>query len=318
MRCEVKVLSAVMGAVMLSGCGAPVPVSAPSGHGESVISAMASPLPAGTSAPNKAAGDDGDIIAQMEALYDKLDSSRLPVDRTWIRLLDETEQEDLPPQLFFDEAEAYRLSQAIRNLMSGPHQLGLRDFESIDEAYKPSLLEAALFHTQPIIFGIETSSEDIFKFTPKNHVLGMLVKREIESGRWPSELFYEDDVQSVMDYLYGEGVDFFGNNVNKPYYYYEREHVFSRVGDYGGPYWGYPQITNYTKTDEGYECETVIVSALDKNEPMYGDDHEVALTKENFEENTALSAKYRFAFREAPDGHLQLSSFKTLRKAAEE
>ena len=78
--------------------------------------------------------------------------------------------------------------------------------------------------------------------------------------------------------------------------------------------WPYAQITDYQKTENGYVCEAVLVSALDDKEPLsvYSDDGQVLLTADNFEEATASLNKYRYTFT-WESGRLILSGLKTLR-----
>lgn len=311
---NLNIYSTVLGVVLLfTGCGAPMPQAAP--EGVATISSVATPEPTQTptAAPSPNPEKKENLIEKIETVYNQLDSSRLPTDKTNLRLYDELDSEGLPPQLLHDTPEAYRLSQAVRNLMDSPTTIGLRDFDLFENAHMPSLLQTALYHTQPIIFGIETSDTDRFKFTPKNHRLGLLAEWESESGRSPSELFYEDDVFETAEYLFGKLPECAASAVEKPYYYYGREQVFSRVGDYGGPWWKYPQIVSYAQTDSGYSCEAVLVLALDEDEPQHGDSNDIPLSADNFDEQTQTLSRYRFTFREADDdSHLIVTSLATL------
>lgn len=78
--------------------------------------------------------------------------------------------------------------------------------------------------------------------------------------------------------------------------------------------WAYPQITKLEPTEDGYQCEAVMIYALAEDIPLeYPDGSGALLTAENFEEATAQCPAYRYTFQQAQDGHYILRGLEVLR-----
>lgn len=235
----------------------------------------------------------------------------------WIVDLDmEQLTADLPPQLLVDEPICYRLSQAIMNLSYFGGTDWTFEFDSIGKANLGDLMLGALYHTPEIKLPLDYSS-DIGYYSKEfpNHPLVELLSREYAEGRGIETLFYQDDVERTFRFLYGDG--YFKSHEELthgdlyPYYYYKKEGVYGSFSGFGGPMWPYPQVTDYTKTDDGYSVDVISIWALDKENPLEEDD--VSLTKKNFMKLTQKLDWIRYTFITAEDGRLLLDGVKYLR-----
>lgn len=253
------------------------------------------------------------LLAQIDALYAQLDTTPLPLLENDRYSLDPNHGVDeLPPQLAIDTPEAYVLSNQIRNYLYFGGNI-LEDFNNPNDAYFPAMLQTALYHATPIDLtktGWDWNSEEYLS-TDSNHVVALLIKQEIENGRMPSDVYYASEVEAVVHHLFGDEREVFHFD-QSPYYHFKKAGLYTRLGDFGGPAWVYPQMTLIEKTATGYVCEAVMVSALEKDTPMETRDG-VILTRENFEQASINSPKYRYTLREEADGRLTLQAFQTLR-----
>lgn len=304
-------LTALLAAILLSACTQPpAPVAGTSSAISEAEASSVSPVPEAGNTP-----DTVNILEQMDALYAQLDTAPIPQQEgeIWGSTVDLAKgtAEHLPPQLIKNEPRAYALSQQIRALLY-PSDNVTADFASIESAYRPALLQMAIYHTAPLdinwSWDPETKAFSVSSY--QDHVIPALIKHEVQEGRSPSDIYSGESVRATMQQLFGDDVEYFDMDT-APYYYYAREDVYFRVGDFGGPYWRYPQITAYQETDTGVTVETVLVWALDKDTPLEVDG--TPLTAQNFEALTAKNTKLRLTFQKAEDGRLVLSAWQTLR-----
>lgn len=261
-----------------------------------------------------AAGEN--LLEQMDALYAQLDDSRKP-EQDYSMITYEYDAQTMPPQLALDEEEAYEIAALVMNYLYFGGNI-LEDFDEIDNIYRPAMIQTALYRTTPIVYDWQYSMGDgQYEYLGPfdNHVISALMKHEVEEGRALSDFVYADSVEKNIRQLFGDEVDFYHMDLD-PYYYYAREGVYARAGDFGGPMYPYPQITAYERTEDGLTCELTLVHSLDRETPMNAGGED--LTAENFEEATASLAQYRYTFATAPDGHYILASLKTVRPAVEE
>ena len=104
----------------------------------------------------------------------------------------------------------------------------------------------------------------------------------------PSEIFSVEDVHATFAALFGEEIEVYDMD-HAPYYYYQTEGIYSRVGDFGGPWWVYPMILSIEETDTGAVVEMIEVNALDKDTPthIWTEEESIDLSADNFAEVTA-------------------------------
>lgn len=291
-----------------------------SGSSEAVISeapeAPSEPAPVQSEPePEPEPQGDGGIMAQIDELYGQLSREKLPP-AEWDPFLqaDEASLAELPRQLVVDTPEAYYYAQVIRNYLAQGTKLP--DFESPDHIYVAEALKVALYHTKPIkwIWDFQGgASGGVYNGPNDDNIVNALVKREVEEGRGICDVFYAEDVHATIQKLFGDEADIWDHDVF-PYYYYDKEKVYTRIGDFGGPGWQYPVVTSMQATPDGMICDIILVWALDKDTPLEADG--IELTPENFKNAAAKSAEYRYTFVNR-DGGQVLASLKTLREGAE-
>lgn len=218
--------------------------------------------------------------------------------------------QDLPPQLIEDNETAYRLSLTVSDfLFYGGNRLD--DFDEKTKENAEGVLETAIFHTTPLNLNYSYGVGEGFVCEDyPNHAITKLVERLVRDGRDPTAIFYADDVKDTAEKLFGQAVKYKDADVAF-YGYFPEKKVYVQFGELSGPRLPYPQITSYSKTEQGYTCDAVLVAALDKDTPITIDD--ITLTKENFEELTSKNEKYRYTFTKQTDGIFILTGLKTLK-----
>lgn len=296
--------------------------AAPPPEGEAGVSEESSSIKGAEEegAPSPDGAEQTDLLLQMQALYQQLDTSRLPLEKHsyWYEA-DESSLGELPRQLLFDSPEAYRYMQLIRNYLSFHGSNLLDDFEDVQNLGNTySVLQTAIEHTTPIewrwatIGGIRHEYKGPFD----NHLLSALMKNEAEEGRGLCDLYYADDVQATIRKMFGSEANVRNSSLpQSSYIYYPREGVYGRVGDFGGPWKRYPMLTAMEATENSMVCEILLVWGLDRDTPCHlpGFDE---LTAENFKEAAASQKKYRYTFVEDPQGSPILASLQTLQPEA--
>ena len=255
------------------------------------------------------------VHEQIDALWAQLDTSELPrlnFTPLYRPFEEEFSIEDWPLQVLYPQDKtAYQLAAQICNLTY--YYIGnvLPDFEeeptwNMDDA----MLLTALYRTTPINLGDwETPGNGISSFADHpDHLISAIINEYEQDGRYISSVYYVEDVEEIIHFLFGKDVEVYHQDCNR-YYYSKRGGIYLQTGDYGGPIWPYAQITSYQQTEDGYLCEAVIVRAYDTSTPpwVYSEDYEsIYLTEENFEQLTAdLTERYRYTFR-WEDGNLIL------------
>ena len=215
--------------------------------------------------------------------------------------------DDLPQQLVIEDETAYRLARTIQNyLCYGKSSLG--DFDGQLKEEIPGLVETVTYHTDPINFVFSYDESGFACEEYPNHVITKLAEQLVEQGKYPCLIAYAEDVKETAVRLFGDTVQY--QDASAGFFeYFPEEGVYIQFGDIGGARWPYPQVTAYNKTEDGYVCEVILVSALGKDTPILLG--EVELTKENFAEATAGAQKLRYHFKEQ-DGHLILTGLETL------
>lgn len=306
------VLAITLAAATLSACTPPAPPVAASSQVQAASSVPASDTPPAPLPEEDAQASEmpeeqpGTLLEQIDALYAQLDTTPLPLLEDDRYSLDPNHGVDeLPPQLVIDTPEAYMLANQVRKFLYFGGNI-LEDFNNPNDALSPPILKTALYRTAPIDYKV---LEDIIG---TDHILAELVEREAKNGRRPDEIYYTDEVEAVVHYLFGDEVQV-GHMDIEPYYFFRQAGVYTLPRNVRAQWWSYPQITLIEKTAEGYICEAVMVMALDKQTPMEARGSNVPLTRENFEQESVNAPKYRYTFREEADGRLTLQAFKTLR-----
>jgi hypothetical protein len=300
-----------------SGTSAPEPPSESSAaSAPESASASISVAESGEPTSPSTSDQDNDLLHQIDALHQQLDTTRLPLQEYdyWFST-DSDSLAELPTQLILDIPEAYYYAQTIRNYLFHNSNI-LSDFEDIESMPGVGVIKTAIYHTTPIQWHWSTygGAENGYDGPYDNHVLSALIKNEAEQGRGLTDLYYEDDVQDTIKRMFGDIEEINYYNGGEPYIYYARDKVYGRIGDFGGPVWHYPILTAMEPAADGMVCEVVLVSALDKETPLtpiLGDEE---LTADNFELATAHSAKYEYTFANGADGNPVLISLITLRE----
>ena len=256
------------------------------------------------------------IMAEMDRLYAQLNREKLPLSKEIAWLENDPERlASLPKQLIIDTPEAYEYALLIRNYLFIGRNV-LEDFDDVSSMPFTGVIETALYHTTPIegrwawYGGRENGYEGPFD----DHVLSAFVKNEAEQGRGPSDIYYVDDVVNTLYRMFGKDVDLYHRSA-EPYIYYARDRVYTRIGDFGGGWVGYPMLTAMEPTQNGMVCEVVIADALDNETPTKAFD--VDLTRENFYDATHNLPLYRYTFEKAENDSLILKSLVTVRSGAQ-
>lgn len=260
-------------------------------------------LPAETEANN-----EGNLLAQMDAVYALFDVSPLPLKgpETYAAL----DSYDGGSQFVQEDETAKMLARAIYNLLDAyGNGLGIYEPDSISMEKTTT----ALFHTAPIDFSWEMGREGEFSCDAPNHILAALVKRELESGRTPVAVYYADEVHKTAQRLFGPDARITDGD-EQPYYYYAKEGVYLLTENLGAAT-AVPQILSYQKTENGYQAEAVLVYREEGTGGDLGSGlsyNAQGLNKENFAQVTASAPRLQYVFRQ--DGeNLILESLTTRR-----
>lgn len=242
---------------------------------------------------------DGNLIlTSLKTIH--VDDSRLPLEKfSYWYSTDQAALGELPQQLVIDTQEAYFYAQIIRNYLYIGSNI-LEDFENVEEIRNTeNVIATALYHTTPARW----SGDRLH-----GHVLHAIFDRPESYGL--CGIYYADDVQATIRRMFGDDVNI--PNKSIPIFpYFEKENVYGRIGEFGGPWWGYPMLTAMQPTETGMICEVVLVSARDKDTPVRVKGFE-EITAENFAEATANLPRYRYTFTEGADGSLILTCLQTL------
>lgn len=256
------------------------------------------------SAPGETSGS---LLEQMEAVYAMMDAEPLPLKGadTYAAL----DSYDGGTQLAKEDETAKKLAGAVANLLDA-YGNGLGAYSGGDEL-SMAKTTTAIWHTAPIDFSWEISREGDFACAKPDHVLAVLVKRELDSGRTPVALYYADEVHKTAARLFGSAARITDMDT-PPYYYYEKEGVYILMEEPAAGGKPIPQILSYEKTDTGYRAEAVIVEEKDGKLELNGQ----PLTKENFAEQAAGTQHLRYTFRDE-GGVLALETLETWRPEKE-
>ena len=242
---------------------------------------------------------DGNLIlTSLKTIH--VDDSRLPLEKfSYWYSTDQAALGELPQQLVIDTQEAYFYAQVIRNYLCIGSNI-LEDFENVKEIKNTEhVIATALYHTTPMRW----SGDRLH-----GHVLHAILDMPENDGL--CGIYYADDVQATIRRMFGDDVNIPNKSITS-HPYFEKENVYGRIGDYGGPWWGYPMLTAMQPTESGMICEVVLVMARDKDTPVHVQGFE-EVTVENFAEATANLPRYRYTFTENVDGSLILTSLQTL------
>lgn len=214
---------------------------------------------------------------------------------------------NLPPQIMVEDETAYRLALTIQNYLFYTARF-TEPFQDISEM--AGLLEAAIYHTSPLNlrFSYGVGKGFVCEEYP-NHVITKLAQELVLEGKHPSEFFYTADVRTTAKILFGEAVEY-EDRSTEFYEYFPQQGVYVLFGDLAGPRFPYPQITAYSETESGYQCDAILAYALDKDIPIEIDGQ--ILTKDTFDSLTATKPKYRYTFATQPDGRLVTTSLQIL------
>lgn len=245
------------------------------------------------------------------ALEETLDDSLLPLS-DYSSFFDwEDSTDHLPTQLLVDTPEAYQYAQHIMNYLYFNGNV-LEDFDG-SSIYMPAVIQTALYRTTPIAWQWESTTGATPEYLGPfdDHVLSALIMRETYENRGITDLYYESDVQETIRILFGDEAKI--NNLTvEPFVYYPAEEVYGRIGDFGGPVWSYPILTEMTAVENGMICEVVLTYALDKETPLTVRNSDEGLTAENFAALTKDIPRLRYTFVEALDGRMILQSLQTI------
>ena len=308
------ILSLLLAFSLLAGCTATPPASSSSSPSTSQSESSHESSSSATSSESASSTSSDSVIDQLTRLYRELHQTELPrVDYSGWLETDPDSLDQLPQQLVIDTPEAYEYAQRIRNYFYFGGNI-LEDFDDPEMIYQPAAIQTALYHTTPI--NIWSYYEDGKLSEPYgDHQLGALLLRESAEGRYPSDLFYVKDVHETYAKLFGGDLTIYDQDV-LPYYYYELEGVYSRVGDFGGPWWTYPMVTSIEETDSGVIVEIIEVDALDKDTPVsiWKGEESIDLTAENFAEATENEPILRYTFQREDTGDLILVGLQTIER----
>ena len=262
----------------------------------------------------EAAGETGEasILERLEAVYADLDRSELPRTESYLWYeADEAALAELPQQLVLDTPEAYQFAQIIRNYLYFGGNI-LEDFDASTFLYQPAAIQTALYHTAPLNTSALIEEDGSYN---TDHILGLLCYREQAEGRMPSEIFSVEDVHATFAALFGEEIEVYDMD-HAPYYYYQTEGIYSRVGDFGGPWWVYPMILSIEETDTGAVVEMIEVNALDKDTPtqISTEEESIDLSADNFAEATAHAPVLRYTFQSTGEDRYILVGLETIER----
>ena len=234
------------------------------------------------------AGTEGNLLAQMDAVYAQFDISPLPLKGP--ETYSDLDSNDGVTQIVQEEETAKMLAKAIYNVLDA-YGNGLGTYSSDDDLLM-ARTTTALFHTAPVDFSWEMGREGEFSCNSPNHVLASLVKRELESGRTPIAVYYADEVHKTAQKLFGTEARITDMD-EPPYYYYEKEKAYLLMEQLGSESM-VPQILSYQKTESGYQAEAILVHREGGNLEYNAQ----PLTKENFSQVTARAQHLRYTFRQ--------------------
>ncbi len=244
---------------------------------------------------------------QVSSHTENLSNERIPLrEESRFFSFQDALPQNLPPQIISDDEEAYRLALTIRNYLF----YGKNSLEDFSRQVNGGALETAIYHTIPLDLRYSYGLGEGFVCEEyPNHVITGLVEELVRKGKDPAAIFYADAVRATAKKLFGEDVAY--KDAGAAFYeYFPEQDVYIQFGDLPQTWFLYPQITAYRKTDDGYTCEAILVWALDSDTPMKVND--TALTKDNFEQVTSGSEKYRYTFTSQQDGLLVLRELQTL------
>lgn len=221
--------------------------------------------------------------------------------------------------LYKDDAIAALLTRKIQPFILY-NSFILEDFDGINNI-NCNLAQFVAYIQSPVIY-TRVNFIDYIEEYP-NHIISQLVHYEKDVNNIDiDDLRYTDDMKEILIYLFG--------NENENLLDIENDIIFEGMvyrcdknagvvylGGTVGYNSGSPQITSYTKTEDGYICDAILVPPYDN---LYYDDGSVTPVKgtikiDDIAKLTAyayLMPKYRFEFKEASDGRLILNSQKTL------
>lgn len=241
-----------------------------------------------------------------------VDYSRLPVGEYSITFYNP----EAHWQLIYDTPQSRYIAHIIE-LSLVPNGIGniTGDFTGIENATMYKLVKQAIFHTPAIDL---TYYSDVQENYVQNNIVSIVFSEAIKDGRALGEVYYADDIEQTLIYLYGdypeEGKsyrDYFSSVDNIEFY--REEGLFLQRFD-----WGIvssaAQVLALQETAAAIVCDFVTVTCS-----MTGDgyevEYEVELTADNFVEQTVGLDVLRFTYHYAEDdGRPILYSVETLGK----
>lgn len=274
-HCKKTLLAAVAGLVLLAfACGCMSTNEPPPGSGSSL------------------ADGTGTILAEMETLYQQLDSRRIPTKAANVyEFKNEVTPGDLPTQFILDEPVAYQLAQQIRSVLYPSPVLG--NFDNVVGADHYGLLLTALYHSPALDFQYSYDNQGVLTVPDyPDHQVGYVMQDALNNDLLPAALYYADDVQTTVELLFGKDVPELVTRDAAPYFLYKREGLYV-AAEMSDPL-PYPQLLSYTVTDGHYVCEAVLLPFTDRDTPPEVEG--VPVTAENFAEVAATLPHYSYTF----------------------
>ena len=213
-------------------------------------------------------------------LYDDTNSS-LPLKKeSYYFYFEDSLPTDLQKQVVYDCDIAYRLALSIQNYL--PYITNnLDEFNDINPIDNSLALQIAIHHVTPIdLRGTYTIKDGFFSENYPSHPIVKKLHEMYESGLDPTNVFYKDDVDIMLNKLFGarEWV----HQTTAFYHYCSNEEIYIQMGDISGLRTAYPQLIHIEETQEGYYCEAILLSCLpleklsmddlfaNENETLYG------------------------------------------------
>ncbi|MCL2159632.1 MAG: hypothetical protein FWH48_09515 [Oscillospiraceae bacterium] len=259
------------------------------------------------------------IPEQMEELYKKLDTQKLPTYKipSWADDVENYDGGAICEQFMQHDETAAMLSNKVFLYLDYEGNM-LEDFNDISVVSDKSKFYSIAIRRAPYILGEGLGS--LYTQLPKsypNHVATKLLFDMMADGCYElDKMWYKSDVVDCLVYLFGDGV--YSNwaltsNIPDNSYgkgrYFGREEIYATFGSWGTAGGSVPQIIGYEKTSSGYICDVCIYHTDGLH---LSDGTTVKITKGNFDEYMAYLPKYRYTFTWQVDGRLILSALETL------
>jgi len=198
-------------------------------------------------------------------------------------------------------------------------------FSGIENAPMDKLIDQAIFLAPAIDYFYYTDvhgEEDRYDYD-KNNIVSIVVKKAVKDGKTPGAIFYADDIEQTLVFLYGEYPitgesyqDHFTNGDRIEYN--QKEGLFLQLFEYSGER-KYPLVLDLSSIDDKLFCDFITVDCERQGDySRYSVNSGVELNHENFLEQAGQLDVLRYYFRfAADDDRLLLHQVENLGKLSE-